>query len=93
MFTNTTTSLSHIIDTSMDSVTNTSVQGLPTASTTTLNALTTAINNHMTSSQQISNKRKRVVERPHGESLITMEALLKVNEKQKKKRQKKTRKP
>ena len=74
----------------MDSVTNISVQGLPT---TTLNALTTAINNHMTSSQQITTKRKRVVERPYGESLTTVEALLKVNEKEKKKRQKTTRKP
>ena len=90
ILTNATSSLSQIIGTSMDSVTNISVQGLPT---TTLNALTTAINNRMTSSQQITIKRKRVVERPYGESLTTVEALLKVNEKEKKKRQKTTRKP
>ena len=78
MLINTTSSLSQIIDISMDSVTNIPVQDLPT---TTLNAVTTAINNHITSSQQITNKRKRVVERLYGESLTTMEALLKVNEK------------
>ena len=73
----------------MDSVTNISVQGLPT---TTLNALTTAINNHMTSSQLITTKRKRVVEQPYGESLTTVEALLKVNEKEKKKKAKNNKK-
>ena len=56
ILTNITSSLSQIIDTSVDSVTNISVQDLPTTSTTTLNALTAAINNHMTSSQQITNK-------------------------------------
>ena len=47
-----------MIGTPMDSVTNISVQGLPT---TTLNALTTAINNHMTPSQQITTKRKELL--------------------------------
>ena len=85
MLTNTKSSLSQIIDTSIDSVTNISVQDPPT---TTLNALTTSINNHVTTSQQITNKRKRVVEWSYGESLTTIEALLKVNEKEKKKKTK-----
>ena len=42
------------------------------------------INNYMASSQKVTNQRKLVVERPYGESLIFIEALLKVNEKEKK---------
>ena len=49
MLINTKSSLSQIIDTCMDSVTNLS---LSTTTWNALNALTTAINNHMTSSQQ-----------------------------------------
>ncbi|CAF4566155.1 unnamed protein product [Rotaria sp. Silwood2] len=94
---NATSFLSHDIDASIDTVANISVQDSSTTSTATsnaLNALTMAINNHMTSSsQQITNKRKRAVERPYGENLTTMDALLKVNEKEKNKTQKATRKP
>ena len=84
MLTNTTSSLTHISDTSMDPVANISVQDLPTTPSNPLNALTATTNNHMTSSRQITNKRERVVERSYGETLITMEALLKVDEKEKK---------
>ena len=74
MLANATSSLSQIINILIDSVTNISVQALPTTVTTTLNALITANNNHMTSSQQITNRRKRSVARPYGESWTTMEA-------------------
>ena len=73
MLANTIGSLSHIIDTSMDSVTNIPVQNGPTTTSNALNALTTAINNHMTSSQQMTNKTRRVVEQPYNESLTTIE--------------------
>ena len=82
---NATSSLSHIIDTSKDSVTNICGQDPQAATSNALNALTMVINNHMTSSQQITNKRKRVVGQPYRERFTTMEALLKVNEKEKKK--------
>ncbi|CAF3385883.1 unnamed protein product [Rotaria socialis] len=81
-------SASTIIDTSTNSVNDITSHNSSTNTSNTLNALTKAINNHMTSSQQIANKRKRAVERPYGESLTNMDVLLKLNEKDNKKKSK-----
>ncbi|CAF4769515.1 unnamed protein product [Rotaria socialis] len=81
-------SASTIIDTSTNSVNDITSHNSSINTSNTLNALTKAINNHMTSSQQIANKRKRAVERPYGESLTNMDVLLKLNEKDNKKKSK-----
>jgi hypothetical protein len=45
-----------------------------------LNAITTAINNHMTPMITNNTERKRIIERPHGESLTSVAALYKIQE-------------
>ncbi|CAF2132996.1 unnamed protein product [Rotaria magnacalcarata] len=53
---------------------------------TVLNAITTAIGKHMSPMITSTNKRKRMVERPYGESLTSVEAYLKVQEKENKRK-------
>jgi hypothetical protein len=55
-----------------------------------LNAITTAVNNHMSPMATVNNKRKRLVERPYGESLTSVEAFQKVQEKENKRKKQKT---
>jgi hypothetical protein len=74
--------------TSHDAFANTSTHasissGQDTVSTRTpLEAVTSVINNLMVSTETLSNKRKRVIDRPYGESLTAIDAILKVNEKE-----------
>ncbi|CAF1344281.1 unnamed protein product [Rotaria magnacalcarata] len=81
-------SASAIIDTSANSVNDITSHNSSTNTSNALNALTKAINNHMTSSQQTTNKRKRAVERPCRESLTSVDVLLRLNEKDNKKKSK-----
>ncbi|CAM4744139.1 unnamed protein product [Rotaria magnacalcarata] len=53
---------------------------------TVLNAITTAIGKHMSPMITSTNKRKRMVERPYGESLTSVKAYLKVQEKENKRK-------
>ncbi|CAF1507951.1 unnamed protein product [Rotaria sordida] len=57
-----------------------------------LNAITTAINNHMSPmiTTNNNNKRKRVIERRYGESLTSVDALYKIQEKENKRKKQKT---
>jgi hypothetical protein len=47
-----------------------------------LDVVTSVINNLMASSEPPKNRRKRMIERPFGESLTSMEAILKINNKE-----------
>ncbi len=51
-----------------------------------LSAITSAINNHMSPIATVNNKRKRLVERPYGESLTSVEAFHKIQEKENKRK-------
>lgn len=55
-----------------------------------LHAMTNVINNFMSNVDQTTTKRKRVIERPYGESLTSIDALLRVNEKESKKKKRAT---
>ena len=62
----------------------------PITNQSVLNAITAAINNHMSpmiTDSNNKNKRKRVIERPYGESLTAIETLYKTQQKEKRKRQ------
>ncbi|CAF4149234.1 unnamed protein product [Rotaria sp. Silwood2] len=56
------------------------------ANQSVLNAITAAIDKHMSPMVTANNKRKRIVERPYGESLTSVEAFLKVQEKENKRK-------
>ena len=58
-----------------------------------LEAITKAINNHMALNMAPSNKHRRVVDRQYGESLTSVDALLKVEQKETSRKQKATKKP
>lgn len=65
----------------------------PQSSRTPLEAITIAINNHMAPNMAPSNKRRRVVDRQYGESLTSVDALLKVHQKETTRKQKTAKKP
>ena len=54
-----------------------------------LEVVTSVINNLMTSSEPPRSKRKRMIERPFGESLTSMDAILKINQKENQTRKRK----
>ena len=61
----------------------------PITNQSVLNAITAAINNHMSpmiSDSNNKNKRKRVIERPYGESLTAIETLYKTQQKENKRK-------
>lgn len=53
---------------------------------TPLQAMTNVINNFMSNVEQPVRKKKKMIDRPYGESLTSMDALLKVNEKENQKK-------
>ena len=61
-------------------------QSATTANRSALDAITIVINYHMVRMVPTTQKRKRIIEWPYGESLTSLQALLKIQEKENKRK-------